>query len=340
MLWPCCVARLDHSSPFTSARWPCRACCCLPWLLPSPSLRSARAPVRRPLSRDGLIGRKARSPRQEVTSSPYAIRAATAGTAIDVANGSVVKSLNNLRDDLTLAAGANVTITPNGNTLTLASAGVGGSGIWSVNGNNAYYTAGNVGIGTSTPANKLTVRTPTLGYGIEHTDGDIRLGTFVGRATGYLGTLSNHKLTFFANDNGFPNMTMTLDTAGRVGIGTDSPTAKLEVVAQDALRLIGYRGRQVRQGTRLLFAPGSVGPARREERRVGAPSRDDAAAEGTADRSHAGEIRNCSMPALRTIARSFLPAVVFRTFTPVVRAATSIAVPAMWPTKFYPHFKP
>ena len=47
------------------------------------------------------------TPRQEVTASPYAIRAATAGTATDVANGSVVKSLNSLKDDVTLAAGAN-----------------------------------------------------------------------------------------------------------------------------------------------------------------------------------------------------------------------------------------
>lgn len=61
-------------------------------------------------------------PRQEVTSSPYAIRAQTAGTAADVNLGSVVKSLNTLKDDVTLAAGANVTITPEGNTLTIASA--------------------------------------------------------------------------------------------------------------------------------------------------------------------------------------------------------------------------
>jgi hypothetical protein len=99
------------------------------------------------------------APRQEVTSSPYAIRAASAGTAADVSAGTVVKSLNALQDDVTLAAGANVTITPNGNTLTLAAAGAGGSGIWSVNGNNAYYNAGNVGIGTTTPVAQLQAET-------------------------------------------------------------------------------------------------------------------------------------------------------------------------------------
>jgi hypothetical protein len=102
--------------------------------------------------------------------------------------------------------------------------------LWSDNGSgDAYYNAGKVGIGTTTPANKLTVHTPTLEYGIEHTDGDIRLGTFVGRATGYLGTLSNHRLTFFANDNGLENMTMSLVPGGNVGIGTATPARKLTV---------------------------------------------------------------------------------------------------------------
>jgi hypothetical protein len=97
------------------------------------------------------------SPRQELTSSPYAIRAQTAGTVADVANGLVVRSLNTLKDNVTLAAGANVTITPSGSTLTIASAGAGGSGIWSVNNNNAYYTAGNVGLGTAQPQGLLDV---------------------------------------------------------------------------------------------------------------------------------------------------------------------------------------
>ena len=105
----------------------------------------------------GDVAFTALTPRQEVTSSPYAIRAATAGTATDVANGSVVKSLNTLKDDVTLEAGENVTITPNGNILTLAAAGAGGSGIWSSLNNNAYYNAGNVGLGTSTPAHRLSL---------------------------------------------------------------------------------------------------------------------------------------------------------------------------------------
>ncbi len=50
-----------------------------------------------------------------------------------IASGQVVKSLNGLTDGLTLAAGSNVTITPSGNTLTIAAAGA--SNIWSLGGN-------------------------------------------------------------------------------------------------------------------------------------------------------------------------------------------------------------
>jgi hypothetical protein len=42
-------------------------------------------------------------------------------TAPKIANGTVVRSLNGLFENLTLAAGANITITPAGNTLTIAS---------------------------------------------------------------------------------------------------------------------------------------------------------------------------------------------------------------------------
>jgi hypothetical protein len=89
------------------------------------------------------------SPRQALTATPYAI---FAGTSANVASGSVVTSLNGLKDDVTLKAGNNVTLTPNGNLLTIDAAGVGRSGIWSVLNNNAYYTAGNVAVGTNSPS--------------------------------------------------------------------------------------------------------------------------------------------------------------------------------------------
>jgi hypothetical protein len=49
-------------------------------------------------------------------------------TGAKLANGAVVRSINTLRDDVTLAAGSNVSITPSGNTLTIASSGGAGGG--------------------------------------------------------------------------------------------------------------------------------------------------------------------------------------------------------------------
>jgi hypothetical protein len=62
-------------------------------------------------------------------------------------------------------------------------------------------------------------------YGFEHTDGAVRLGTYVGDG-GWLGTISNHKLHFFVNDGG---PSMTIDTARNIGMGAQNPQAKLHL---------------------------------------------------------------------------------------------------------------
>jgi len=74
-------------------------------------------------------------------------------------------------------------------------------------------SAVNVGIGTSSPTDPLTVKSQTSTYGIVHTDGEITLGTFVGGAENgaYLGTRSNHPLHFFVNNG---PASVTLDTSG------------------------------------------------------------------------------------------------------------------------------
>jgi hypothetical protein len=189
------------------------------------------------------------TPRQEVTSSPYAIRAASAGVAADVSAGSVVKSLNTLKDDVTLAAGSNVTITPNGNTLTLAATGTGGSGIWSVNGNNAYYNAGNVGIGTTGPATALEVnglvRSTRSGIAPQYIQlnggdsGSIKLtaqstvgaekNLFIQNLSGEGTPGANNNIQFDLGTTASPSTKMTINRDGNVGIGTTSPFSKLEV---------------------------------------------------------------------------------------------------------------
>jgi hypothetical protein len=88
------------------------------------------------------------APRQAIRPSPYALwatGATMASAALGVVNDSVfapgiatnqvVKTLNGLRDNVALAAGANITLGTNGNTLTLSAAGGGATGGWSLSGN-------------------------------------------------------------------------------------------------------------------------------------------------------------------------------------------------------------
>ena len=61
--------------------------------------------------------------------------AANAISAGQINSGQVVKSLNGLMDNVTLSAGPNVTLTPNGQIIQISAPGTGGNG-WNTNGNN------------------------------------------------------------------------------------------------------------------------------------------------------------------------------------------------------------
>lgn len=93
-----------------------------------------------------------------------------------------------------------------------------------------FCAAQNVGIGTSTPITKLTVQTPTDNFGITHTDGTVRVGTYVGSSGGWIATQSYHPLYFSTGLlNGNNSAQMTLLTNGNFGIGTLNPSARLTV---------------------------------------------------------------------------------------------------------------
>lgn len=137
------------------------------------------------------------SPRQEVTAVPWSLRARRAEmaemaenaaslasgavnnqsiapdaiTEAKIASGQVVKSVNGLKDNVTLAAGQNITLTPSGNTLTIAAPSGAAAG-WALNGNAGtaatnflgttdgkplVIKANNVGIGVTNPAAALDV---------------------------------------------------------------------------------------------------------------------------------------------------------------------------------------
>lgn len=161
------------------------------------------------------------TPRQALTASPYAV---FAGTSANVGSNSVVTSLNALKDNVTLAAGSNVTITPSGNTLTVAAAGAGGSGIWSVLNNNAYYTAGGVGVGTSTPKGALQIASG----GVAVTGAS---SPYTGAGAGVFMESASFGGALFAFDYSayLPRPLLLNSPGGNVGIGTIYPLAQLHV---------------------------------------------------------------------------------------------------------------
>jgi hypothetical protein len=181
------------------------------------------------------------SPRRELTAAAYSMNtksievgAVTESALADssvasskLAGGTVVRSLNTLTDDVTLAPGANVSITASGDTLTIGATSVGDND-WTVAGDDMYSTvSGNVGIGTASPLVKLDVG------GDINTDSDYKMsgatvlstsgtdnvfvgvgagtnntgsyGTFVGYNTGY--NNEGYRNTFVGENAGRSNTT-------------------------------------------------------------------------------------------------------------------------------------
>ncbi len=96
---------------------------------------------------------------------------------------------------------------------------------WLTNGSSIYYNAGKVGIGTSAPSNALHVVDPVnQGVGIfQNPNGRVGLG--VDGSGGYL-QADGINFSFFA---GTQRVLFGNSANGRVGIGTTTPFAKLEV---------------------------------------------------------------------------------------------------------------
>lgn len=106
-------------------------------------------------------------------------------------------------------------------------------------GTGALYDNGiNVGIGTTSPASKLTVNgdqvilNSTGSYGFQQNYLSKSIATYIDANGGWLGTKTNDALHFFTN-NSLPQMSLL--ASGRVGIGTTTPTSILDVVSTSAI---------------------------------------------------------------------------------------------------------
>jgi hypothetical protein len=96
----------------------------------------------------------------------------------------------------------------------------------SLNGLGSTLVAGNVGIGTDNPEEKFTTYTPSDKYGILHSNGTIKVGSYVGGNSGWLGTKSNHALILHTNNGANQHY---FRENGRVGFGIELPEQKLHV---------------------------------------------------------------------------------------------------------------
>lgn len=109
------------------------------------------------------------TPRIALSSVPYSFMSInlpdSSITETKIANAQVVKSLNGIRDDVSLVAGTNITLTPSGNNITISSTGgggtIGGNGTenyipiftnnTTIGNSNLFQKSNNIGIGTTDP---------------------------------------------------------------------------------------------------------------------------------------------------------------------------------------------
>ena len=208
-------------------------------------------------------------------SSAYSLnslKADKAAVAADVADGQVVKSINALKDDVTLEGAGGATVTAAGGKITISAAGGSGSGIQGVqntdntldianpNGPTATINLkspltlqGNLGIGTAAPHHRLAISggPPWTSYswgGSLELHNAAAIGWNANDAGQRFGMgHTNTGFYFFrtASDPGTAaspaDYDMVINDVGNVGIGILTPTSKLEIAGQDALKITGYQ---------------------------------------------------------------------------------------------------
>src|SRR5579883_479840 len=211
--------------------------------------------------------------------TPYAVFATTAG---NVANGAVTANQLNTGG---LAPAQGQFLSYNAGNLVWSDPAVAAGNVWSLNGLDAYYNTGNVGIGTANPTNgaqlevKGTTRISPGGSG-----GFVSIGTPNGETgMGIIGSNradirfdgSTLKLLAGFGSGAMPATNgIAIDTSGNVGIGTTTPYSKLSVagsmLALGDVNILGGRialNRDIFPGTTVEFkmSPGDSVPLRVED---------------------------------------------------------------------------
>ena len=171
------------------------------------------------------------TPRTKLTAAAYSMNTIDIPDSIvtteKIADGNVVRSINGFTDAVSFAAGLNVTLTPQGNTLIIAAGDSlntgGGDSPWLNVGTGLAYTGGDVGVGTNTPKARVHSHLPagstTPGFYSVNTNADY---TAPAGQPLQLGHWNPNTSTFTER--------MRLTVTGNVGINTDAPNAKLGIV--------------------------------------------------------------------------------------------------------------
>jgi hypothetical protein len=131
-------------------------------------------------------------------------------SATVIAPNTIVRTVNGLKDAVTLVAGTNITVTPAGNTLTIASTSTGAT-----NSSVTFNGNGNVSITDSTPATITSSNSAWLTIG--------NAGTTAG--TNFIGTTTGQPFVVKTNGAGAANERMRFLTTPQVTINSSTVQA-------------------------------------------------------------------------------------------------------------------